>query len=185
MREVSSRRRFLAITAAASSLAVATMPAAASQSLDDSELLQLEKEIFAARDAAKVYDDEVIRVWEIVQAEMERLDNEVAAGRSYLTQMQRWALVTAMPESKEYERLADLQQPHQTRQDALTTQLFSTPAQTEEGRAAKVAVLLGTLMDDDWLYCDDNSDYPIRLARQLLIEFVGGKPGEQLRSQFA
>jgi len=63
--------------------------------------------------------------------------------------------------------------------------MFSIPAQTPEGRRAKVAVLLGCLMDEDWLSADDETDYPLRIARRLLIEFVGGERGEMLRDQFA
>jgi hypothetical protein len=64
--------------------------------------------------------------------------------------------------------------------------MFSIPAQTEEGRRAKVAVLLSCLMGEDWLSVDDDTDdYPLRIARKLLIEFVGGEPGEMLRDQFA
>jgi hypothetical protein len=190
----SSRRRFLTIAGAASAVGAGTLaalavtpPTTAAQcfAADDSELLQLEKEIFAARDAAAVYDDELIRLCGIWQAEMSRLDDEVYAGRSDLTSMERWALVTAMPESKEHDRLVKLQRPHSARLDALTEKMFSIPATTEEGRRAKVSVLLGTLMEDDWLCADDDSDYPIRLARQLLLEFVGGKSGEQLRAEFA
>jgi hypothetical protein len=83
----SSRRRFLAVTAAASavgagSLAVAATPTTAHQSFtaDDSELLQLEKQIFEQREAAEAYNDEVIRLSEIWQAELSRLDDEVYAG---------------------------------------------------------------------------------------------------------
>jgi len=44
-------------------------------------------------------------------------------------------------------------------------------------------VLLGCLMDEDWLSTDDDTDYPLRIARKLLIEFVGGERGEMLRDQ--
>ena len=104
----SSRRRFLAITAAAStlsagSLAAAAMPTSANQvysAADDGEPLKLEKNIFEQHDAARAYDDEATRLGEIWQAELSRLDDEVYAGRSTLTTMERWALVTAMPEGR-------------------------------------------------------------------------------------
>jgi hypothetical protein len=67
---------------------------------DDSELLKLEKNIFEQHDAARAYDDEATRLGEIWQAELSRLDDEVYAGRSTLTTMERWALVTAMPEGR-------------------------------------------------------------------------------------
>jgi hypothetical protein len=36
-----------------------------------------------------------------------------------------------------------------------------------------------------WLSAADDTDYSLRIARKLLIEFVGGEPGEMLRDQFA
>jgi hypothetical protein len=167
-----SRRLFLAM-AATGTLSATTMAAVGT---DDAELLTLEKEIFAAHDAASVYDDEVIRLSEIWQDERRRLDDEFDAGRSYLTSMERWDLVRAMPEAQEHDRLAKLQRPHHARQDALMARMFDIPAKTAEGRRAKVAVLLGCLMPEDWLLTDDDddSDYPIKIARKLLIEFAGG-----------
>ena len=41
------------------------------------------------------------------------------------------------------------------------------------------------LLPDRWRVIDEEADYGIREARQLLIEFVGGEPGAQLRDQFA
>jgi hypothetical protein len=54
-----------------------------------------------------------------------------------------------------------------------------------EGRRTKANVLLGCVMGDDWLRIDKDTDYPERMARSLLIEFIGGEPGQQLRGQFA
>jgi hypothetical protein len=76
-----SRRRFLAIAAVASavaagSMAVAATPTTAHQcfAADDSELLRLEKEISAAREAAQAYDPEMIRLSELpASEELERL----------------------------------------------------------------------------------------------------------------
>jgi hypothetical protein len=55
---------------------------------------------------------------------------------------------------------------------------------TPEGRRAKVLVAL-RLLPDAWREEDEKADYGVRKARQLLIEFVGGEPGEQLRDQLA
>jgi len=38
---------------------------------------------------------------------------------------------------------------------------------------------------DDWREVDENTDYGVRETRQLLIGFIGGEPGQQLRDQFA
>jgi hypothetical protein len=40
-------------------------------------------------------------------------------------------------------------------------------------------------MADDWRDGDWSVDWDIRMARDLMIEFVGGEPAEQLRDQFA
>ncbi len=63
--------------------------------------------------------------------------------------------------------------------------MWSIPAQTPEGRRAKLLVLLGDIMTDGWSEHDGNVDWDIKMARDLMIEFVGGEPGEQLRDQFS
>jgi len=68
--------------------------------------------------------------------------------------------------------------------DALVKEMFATPAHTAEGRRAKAEVLLGCIMGDDWRHVDKETDYPELMARKLLIEFIGGEPGESLRDQF-
>jgi hypothetical protein len=57
------------------------------------------------------------------------------------------------------------------------------PALTPEGRRAKVLVA-HNLLPSDWRVAG-NADCGIHETRQLLIEFVGGEPAEQLRDQFA
>jgi hypothetical protein len=63
--------------------------------------------------------------------------------------------------------------------------MWAIRALTSEGRAAKLRVLLAWLMGDDWRENDSDADYPIREARELMFEFVGGEPAAQLRDQFA
>jgi hypothetical protein len=109
----------------------------------------------------------------------------VNEGRSALGPQERWALVTAMPESKEHDRLVKLQNEPFARMNALIYQMFATPAHTPEGRRAKVTVLLRCIMGGDWCHVDAETDYPEQMARNLLIELIGGSPGEQLRGQFA
>ena len=41
------------------------------------------------------------------------------------------------------------------------------------------------LTRNGWRVLDEEADYGIRETRQLLIEFIGGEPGEQMRDQFA
>jgi hypothetical protein len=89
-----------------------------------------------------------------------------------------------MPESKEHTRLVELQNLFYERMDALVKAMFATPGHTAEGRRAKATVLLGVIMGCDWQGVDAETDYPELMARRLLIEFIGGEPGEMLRGQF-
>jgi hypothetical protein len=50
---------------------------------------------------------------------------------------------------------------------------------------AKLLVLLGDIMTDSWREHDGNVDWDIKMARDLLIELIGGEPAAQLRGQFA
>jgi hypothetical protein len=200
-----ARRRFLAVAAAASavsagSLAVAAMPpvsesVGASDAFpcrapqDDRRLLELEEQIFEQYEGACAFDAEIMRLSEIWTAESRRLyeeslSKEMETG-TYLTPQARWALVTDMPECREHSRLTKLQDPFYKRMDALVKVMFATPAHTAEGRRAKATVLLGCIMGDDWRRPDAQTDYPEMMARKLLIEFIGGEPGEVLRAQFA
>ncbi len=40
-------------------------------------------------------------------------------------------------------------------------------------------------MRADWEDNDKDADWDVRMARNLLIEFVGGEPGAELRKQYA
>jgi hypothetical protein len=146
------------------------MPASASQcfAADDSELLQLEKEIFEAREKAQAFDPEILRLSEIWEAELSRLEND---GRSTLSPPERWDAVKAMPESAEHTRLTKLQRPYYDAYDAAIERMFALPAQTAEGRRAKANVLLclmAEIMTDE-----DEGDYPLDFVRKLLVELGG------------
>jgi hypothetical protein len=174
------------VSTAIAGTAVATVAecAAAAVQPDDSALLELEERIFEHHAAATAYNDEIYRLWDIWTAEWKRLDLEGLTGRCTLTSKERWALVREMPESKEHSRLANLQEPHYVEMDKLIIKMWATPAHTPEGRRAKLLVLLGCILDNDWREHDGEADYGIRRARDLMIEFVGGEPAEQLRDQF-
>ena len=58
------------------------------------------------------------------------------------------------------------------------------PFPGSEGRRAKVSVLL-RVMGDEWCHVDEKTEYQELMARSLLIEFIGGEPGEAMRDQFA
>ncbi|MDR3449080.1 MAG: hypothetical protein P4M15_04935 [Alphaproteobacteria bacterium] len=163
--------------------------AIASVQSDDSVLLDLEEKIFEHQAAATGYDAEIERLGAVVQSEGRRLYDEALAeevrqGR-YLTPDERWNRVSAMPESKERSRLIELQDAHWYAMDESINQMWATPAHTPEGRRAKVLVLLGAILGDDWRSGDWHCEYETKRARSLLIELVGGEPAKQLRDQFA
>jgi hypothetical protein len=62
--------------------------------------------------------------------------------------------------------------------------MFQYGPDRSHARRAKVLVAL-RLLPDEWRDVDEKADYGIRKAREFLIEFIGGEPGEQLRDQFA
>jgi hypothetical protein len=151
---------------------------------DDSRLLEIENEIFELKEKIEAFKPEMVRLQNIWSEEMLRLYRASATGECTLSKEERSAAVVAMPEAIEHARLAKLQKPLQERAYELERQMWSTPARTPEGRRAKVLVLLSTVMADGWRDDDGRADWDIRMARDLLIEFVGGEPAEQLRDQF-
>jgi hypothetical protein len=157
---------------------------------DDSALLELEEKIFEQQAAAREYDDEIERLGAFVRSESKRLYDEALAEEvrqgCYISHQERWnrACVGVTPESQEQKRLEDLQEVHWVEFDGLVEKMWATPAHTPEGRRAKVLVLLGAILDEDWRMGDWHCQYEVRRARSLLIELIGGEPAEQLRDQF-
>jgi hypothetical protein len=95
-------RRIMMNTMVASATIVA-VPAIAQAAPDaTAELLDLQEQIFEADEAANAHRAEIERLHGIIGDEVERLYDD---WRSNLTAKERWALVTAMPESKEHDRL--------------------------------------------------------------------------------
>ena len=186
---ITSRRRFLAVAAASSavsagSLAVAAMPAAPQ---DDRKLLELEEQIFEQYNGACAFNDEILRLSKIWTDKRRQLYDEALSREAdvHLTANERWVLFTDMPEYREHSRMCELQAPFYERMEALIKQMYATPAYTAEGRHAKVMVLLGCILGEEWREHYDETDYPQLMGRRLLIELVGGEPGERLRDQFA
>ena len=165
----------------------AVSKAAASVQPDDMALLDLEERIFEQHAAAREYDDEIERLGAIVRSEGKRLYDEALAEEVrrgvYLSPQERWNCVGAMPESQEHDRLCELQSVHLLKMEELVRTMWATPARTPAGRRAKVLVLLGCIMPVDWREVE--ADWGVKETRDLLIEFVGGEPAEQLRDQFA
>jgi hypothetical protein len=120
----------------------------------------------------------------IFTAEIWRLNREFEATGSP-TFDNRNAIIDAMPEFIECMRLRELQQIEWSAAEDLVKQMWAIEAQTPEGRRAKVLVLLGYVMEDDeWRRAFDGA-FDVTRARDLIIEFVGGEPAQQLRDQFA
>jgi hypothetical protein len=184
----SSRRGFVALAAAAAT-SVLSQPKPAFAAADDSALLKLETLIFEQYELAGAYDAEILRLSEIWTTESHRMYKEALAREvqtgAYLTPADRWALVTDTPACIEHNRLCDLQEPFHHRMEALITEMFAIRATTSEGRRAKAAVLISCVMPIDWRHRDEETDRPELMARNLLLEFVGGIGGEALRAQFA
>ena len=178
-----TRRGFLSAGAglAATACAVAAIPGAIAKPADDAALLDLERQIFEQYEAAAVYDDEIKKQAKIWTAAHHRLyeESELPGGLSH---KEMYDAVAAMPSCIEHSRLCRLQDPFMMKMDSLVKQMFATPAHTADGRRAKVAVLIGCIMGFDWQ--KPEMDYPEGMARALLLEFVGGKPAEELREQF-
>jgi hypothetical protein len=176
------------------SAAIVTVPTIAQAAPDATvELLDLEEQIFEADEAANAHRAEIERLHGIIGDEVERLYDEVHVHRrSNLTGKERWAVVKAMPEAKEHDRLVRLAEPHHDRVGELIERMWAIPATTPEGRQAKFFVLLNfvlsgnwSVQDGDWREGDRAADWHIRMTRDLLIEFIGGEPAKLLRDQFA
>ena len=152
---------------------------------DDATLLEMEKEIFQLREKIHAFDPETARLQNIWSDEMIRLHQASLTGDCKLSKEERSAAVAAMPEAIEHSRLVAEQRPFREQSDELVEQMWSTQARTPEGRRAKLLVLLGHIMVDDWRADNREVDWEIKMARDLMIEFVGGEAAAQLRDQFA
>jgi hypothetical protein len=198
---VSTRRRFISQAAGAAAggtaLALATIPPASAaappvSSLDpdsvhpDAVLLELEEKIFDHKHAADEFGGQSDQLDSIYTAANWRLHNEFEATGSP-TFDERKAIVEAMPEFEECMRLRELQQLECDAADGLVERMWAIKAVSAEGRRSKLLVLLSYVMaDDEWRAAKEvphlTSD--VTRARDLMIEFVGGEPSEQLRDQF-
>jgi hypothetical protein len=176
------------------SAAIVAAPSIAQAASDaDAELLDLEERIFEHHAAAKGYDTEIERLDAIVKSEGRRLYDEALAAEvrqgRYLTPDERWSsvgsIVSTMPEFRECSRLIDLQDAQWNAMDRLQQEMWATPAHGPEGRRSKVLVLLGAILDVEWQHTNDRTEFGVLQARNLLIEFIGGEPGKQMRDQFA
>jgi hypothetical protein len=140
---------------------LAARPALAS-SPDDSALLALEEQFFEQKDLADSYNGEIHRLSTVCRVEGRRLYDkalaiEVQTGK-FRAAEERWGLVGEMPESIECVRLERLQDAHHAKMEHLVKQMWAMPANTPEGRRAKVLVALN-LLPDDWRVVDEHADW--------------------------
>jgi hypothetical protein len=164
--------------------ALATSAIAAETALD-AELIALEERIFELDELAHAHDEELHRLHDCYVSYSKQLLEDSLAGRNSLTHDERWELVGQLPEAKEEERLVKKTDLLFEQRDELIKRMWATPAHTSEGRRAKAIVLIGCIMQPGWRERDETTEWDIRKARDLLLEFVGGEPGEMLRGQFA
>jgi hypothetical protein len=70
------------------------------------------RRIFKVRDVIDEFDPEIERLQSVWSAEVIRLSEESLTGEHSRTQAEQRAIVAAMPECIEHNRLAKLQRPH-------------------------------------------------------------------------
>jgi hypothetical protein len=174
--------------AAALPVAAPAMPSTADQgALDDGALLKLEQQIFEHKEAISKLEPEAERLAGVWSKEDHRMHDEFEATQTGPTFDERRAIVETMPEFEECMRLRGLQEREREAADGLVKQMWEIEAQTPEGRRAKLIVLLGYVMEnDEWRDAKQPGvTFDVTLARDLMIELVGGEPGAQLQAQFA
>jgi len=143
----------------------------------DNQILDIAAKIFDLREEIVDLDPEIDRLAGIWLAETSRLRG--------LDRATRTAIVAAMPECIEHTRLVDLQNSLSEKQGELVKQVMAIPAQTRKGRAEKFFVLLACVMPTEWSEADENANYDIKIARNFMIELIGGETADELRDQFA
>jgi hypothetical protein len=135
---------------------------------DDGEVLSLASEILRLNELAHQDDDEMVRLQSIWYNEGIRLREEAEYSRD-----EQWEMVKAMPESAEHSRLVKKSDPYFESADRLMKRLWSLPAKTNKGKAAKVRVLFAYVLGEEWHRPDEEADPDIELTRQLLFELAG------------
>jgi hypothetical protein len=143
------------------------------------DLLELRDRIFKCYAEARSYDDEINRLAWILHDQRDLLYKDCTMSPGAISKK-----ICATRESREQSRLIDLQDAPYAEMDKLISQMWKTPANNDAGRLAKVEVLLECILRTEWQGPDEDLDYGIREARQLLIEFVGGEAAANLRFQF-
>jgi hypothetical protein len=180
-----TRRRFLATAAMASAATATVTPVLAADSANDGRLIELGEKIFEHYKIIKELEERAASLLEVCLNETKNLLDACCTGKCTLTKKEQSAIVSAMPECIEHTRLVHLQWEREATISKMVDEMWSIPAKTPEGRQAKFLVLLNRMTKEDWTSTDARADYPILLARNFMIEMIGGAPAINLRNQFA
>lgn len=182
------RRYYEQYEAAQASAAPAIAETATTTAADtDADILQLEEQIFAEKEAIDRLHEEIAA--NACDAEYKRLlDGMSTEG---ITPSQKkckeiWnRAYREHPDSVELWRLRDIVNARHDSQERLIERMWEIPAHTAEGRRSKLMVLLANVMGEKWRVRDEDADWDVLMARKMIIEFIGGEPAEQLCDQFA
>jgi hypothetical protein len=180
-----TRRRFLATAAMASAATATVTPVLAADSANDGRLIELGEKIFEHYKIIKELEERAASLLEVCLNETKNLLDACCTGKCTLTKKEQSAIVSAMPECIEHTRLVHLQWEREATISKMVDEMWSIPSKTPEGRQAKFLVLLNRMTKEDWTSTDARADYPILLARNFMIEMIGGAPAINLRNQFA
>lgn len=148
---------------------------------EDAHLLMLEERIWKLYELAHERDDDIYRLHIACADRLKELSETCPE----MDGQALWKLIVQTPESKEHSRLVKLSDPYHDQLQELVKQMWAVPARTAEGRRAKVEVLLACAMPADWRDHDGDAEWDVKMARDLLFEFVGGEQGIRLRDQFS
>src|SRR3981189_164738 len=179
-----TRRRFLATAAMASAATATVTPVFADNNANDGRLIELGEKIFEHYKIINELEERAASLLEVCLNETNNLHDACRTGKCTLTKKEQSAIVSAMPECIEHTRLVHLQWEREATISKMVDEMWSIPAKTPEGRQAKFQVLLKR-MKEDWTSTDARADYSIVLARNFMIEMIGGVPAINLRDQFA
>jgi hypothetical protein len=180
-----TRRRFLATAAMASAATATATPVLADDNANDGRLIELGEKIFEHYKIINELEERAAALLEVCLNETNNLLDASRTGKCTLTKNEQSAIVSAMPECIEHTRLVHLQWEREATISKMVDEMWSIPAKTPEGRQAKFLVLLNRMTKEDWTSTDARADYSIVLARNFMIEMIGGAPAIKLRNQFA
>jgi hypothetical protein len=179
-----TRRTLMNIAVNSAALVAAPISASAYKDSDDTVLLDLVAQFWAADERATEYDEQIEPLFDVWNTEWARLRDERDAGTSSLSQKEIFEMVKQLPESREHNRLVKLTQPHHDEAARLLRKIWEMPTSTIKGRSEKFNILISYIWPHDWLKPDGIPDMEVQMTRDLLCEMIGGKESESWRQIF-